>query len=320
MPEGPVGQVVDVAVEAERLGFKRVWIPDEGLAARECYVSLAAVAAATDRVEIGTGITNAYTRHPGVTASAIATLDELSKGRAALGVGAGGGLTLTPLAIDRRKPLTAMRELITACRALWGGDLVDRAGVTGDFAQARMAYGRPDIPIWIAGRGPKVIDTAGEMADGFIMSYVHKDSIADHVAALTAAAAGAGRTRPKICYMTLVATDDRAFESAKAALTFRLVDSPEAVKERIGMTPRDTAALRSAIAEGGPPAAAHLVRDEWVDQFVITGTADQCRIELESLMSQHSIDEFQVSVNDLSTGPETLAAISTLLRPSEVSP
>ena len=124
MPEGPVGKVVDVAVEAERLGFERVWIPDEGLAARECYVSLAAVAAATHRVQVGTGITNAYTRHPGVTASAIATLDELSGGRAALGVGAGGGLTLTPMAIDRVKPLSAMRELSSLEEA--SGKLSDR--------------------------------------------------------------------------------------------------------------------------------------------------------------------------------------------------
>ncbi|MEZ5280851.1 MAG: LLM class flavin-dependent oxidoreductase [Acidimicrobiales bacterium] len=313
MPEGPVGKVVDVAVEAERLGFERVWIPDEGLAARECYVSLAAVAAATHRVQLGTGITNAYTRHPGVTASAIATLDELSGGRAALGVGAGGGLTLTPMAIDRVKPLSAMRELIETCRRLWGGQTVDGPGITGSFADARMGYGRAEIPVWIAGRGPKVIATAGELADGFIMSYVHKDLIDEHVASLATAAEAAAKPRPKICYMTLVASDDRSFASAKQALTFRLVDSPESVKERIGMTPADTAALRSAIAAGGPPAAAHLVKDEWVEQFVIAGSPAQCRAELETLMAAHGIDEFQVSVNDLDAGADTLAAISDLV-------
>ena len=131
MPEGPVDAVVRAAVAAEDLGCSRVWIPDEGLAARECWVTLGAVAAATGSVEVGTGITNAYTRHPGMTAAAVATLDEASGGRAALGIGAGGALTLTALAIERRAPITAMRELVTTSRALWSGETVDRDGGSG---------------------------------------------------------------------------------------------------------------------------------------------------------------------------------------------
>lgn len=100
IPEGPIAGLVEVAVEAERLGFGRCWAYDEGLATRDVYVTLAAIAAATSTIEIGPGITNPYTRHPAQTASAVASLDELSGGRAFLGIGAGGSLTLTPLGID----------------------------------------------------------------------------------------------------------------------------------------------------------------------------------------------------------------------------
>ena len=314
MPEGPVDQVVSAAVAAERLGCSRVWIPDEGLAARECWVTLGAVAAATSSVEIGTGITNAYTRHPGVTAAAVATLDEASNGRAALGIGAGGALALTPLAIERRAPITAMRELAATSRALWSGETVDRDGVAGGFRGARLDYGRPDIPIWLAGRGPRVMRLGGELADGFILSFVHKELIGEHVAVIRGSADEHGRPRPRLCYMTILATTDRAREAARASLTFRLVDSPDHVKARIGLDPRTEADIRRGLSEGGPAAAARFVRDAWVDAFVICGTAEECRAELASLVARHSIDEFQVSVNDLHSAADDLALAAAITR------
>ena len=315
MPEGPVEEVLNAAVTAERLGCSRVWIPDEGLAARECWVTLGAVAAATSTVEIGTGITNAYTRHPGMTAAAVATLDEASGGRAALGIGAGGALTLTALAIERRAPIAAMRELVTTSRALWSGQVVEHEGVAGGFRRARLGYGRPDIPIWVAGRGPRVMRLAGELADGFIMSFVHKQLIGEHVAAINGAASEHGRPRPRLCYMTILATTVRAREGARAALTFRLVDSPHHVKARIGLDAQAEASIRQALSDGGPAAAARFVRDDWVDAFVICGSVDECRDELAALVAANGIDEFQVSVNDLDAAAEDLALAAEIARP-----
>ena len=307
MPEGPVEAVVRAASAAEEIGYGRVWIPDEGLAARECWVTLGAVAAATRSVEVGTGITNAYTRHPGMTAAAVATLDEASGGRAVLGIGAGGALTLTPLAIERRAPLAAMRELVEASRALWAGEVVDGDGAAGGFRAARLGYGRPGIPIWLAGRGPRVMRLAGELADGFILSLVHKELIGEHAATIGGAAREHGRPRPRLSYRTILATTDRARERARAALTFRLVDSPDHVKARIGLDARAEASIRRALSVGGPASAARLVRDDWVDGFVISGTVDECRAELAALVAAHNIDEFQVSVDDLDTAAENLA-------------
>jgi 5,10-methylenetetrahydromethanopterin reductase len=314
MPKGPVGAVLDLAVEAERAGYARVWIPDEGLSARECYVTLGAIAAATDRVQVGTGITNAYTRHPGTTAAAIATLDELSGGRAVFGVGAGGALTLNPLAIERVAPLRAVRNLIDVSRRLWAGESVETAADTGSFHSARMDYGRADIPIWIAGRGPKMMHLAGELADGFILSYVHKELIGDHVASISASASAAGRPRPRLAYMTQIATTDAQLEAARASLTFRLVDSSPETRERVGIGEDDINALRQALADGGPAGAAHLVRPEWVTQFVIAGSPSECASELKTLISENDLDEFQVSVNDIAAGAETLANIASLFQ------
>ena len=168
------------------------------------------------------------------------------------GSGAGGALTLTALAIERRAPITAMRELVTASRALWSGEVVDRDGVVGGFRRARLDFGRPDIPIWVAGRGPRVMRLAGELADGFIMSFVHKELIGEHVAAIRGAADEHDRPHPRLCYMTILATTEAARQSARASLTFRLVDSPDTVKARIGLDPATEAAIRRGLADGGP--------------------------------------------------------------------
>ncbi len=314
MPKGPVAAIVEAAVTAEQLGCKRVWIPDEGLVARECWVTLGAVAAATQSVQIGTGITNAYTRHPGVTAAAVATLDEASAGRAALGIGAGGALTLTPLAIERRAPLLAMRQLVATSRALWAGETVDASGVGGGFVRAQLPFGRPNIPIWLAGRGPKVLRLAGEIADGFIMSFVHKQLLGEHIGAVRDSAAEHGRPSPRLCYMTMIVTTDEAFAAARGALTFRLVDSPKAVKQRIGLTPQTETNIREGLAAEGPAAAASFVRDEWVEAFTICGTVSECQSELTELTTTHQIDEFQVAVGDPTSAEADLSLAASVAR------
>ncbi|MCH2621917.1 MAG: LLM class flavin-dependent oxidoreductase, partial [Acidimicrobiales bacterium] len=82
IPEAPVSVIRELAVRAEELGYRRCWVYDEGLATRDVYVTLAAILQATSRLIVGPGVTNAYTRHPGQSAAAIATLAEMSGGRA----------------------------------------------------------------------------------------------------------------------------------------------------------------------------------------------------------------------------------------------
>lgn len=310
MPEAPVADLVELAALAERLGARRCWVYDEGLVTRDVYVALTAIAAGTEQLLIGPGITNPYVRHPGATAAAIATLDEFSGGRAFLGLGAGGGLTLDPLGIDRVRPLTAVREMIQALRRLFGGETVNLDGSAFSFKDARLTYARPDIEIMLAGRGPKMTELGGTLADGFNLSYIHKELLGGHVAALRKAANG---RRFAVTYSTMIATTDLAFQEARSALSYRLVDSPPDVKERIDMTPADVDAIRGALVTGGPAAAAAFVKPEWVPQFVIAGSAEDCAAELTRLLTDNDIDEFQVPVLDINTGAEIIERASAML-------
>jgi len=296
MPDAPVGDVVELASLAESLGYRRCWVYDEGLVTRDVYVTLAAIALATERIRLGPGITNPYVRHPGVTAAAIATLDELSGGRAFVGVGAGGGLTLDPLGIRRHRPLTAVREMVVALRDLFDGRTVDTEGAVSSFKSASIGFARPGIEIIMAGRGPRMTRLGGEVADGFYLSFIHRDLVERHVSSLRALAEG--RDRPfEIIYSTMVVTTDAELREARAALSFRLLDSPPEVKAMIGMKESEVEAIRDALSTGGPALAADHVREEWVPHFTVVGSVVEAGATLRHLVSRYRIDEFQLPVS-----------------------
>ena len=313
MATGPIGQIVELAQVAESVGCCRCWAYDEGLVTRDVYVTLTAIAAATERIRLGPGITNPYVRHPGATAAAIASLDEVSGGRAFLGLGAGGGLTLNPLAIDRRRPVANVAEMITSLRALWAGDTVTTDGPTFGFHNARLGYGRPDIEIIVAGRGPRMVELGAAQADGFYLGYLHKSLLGPAIETLRAGAATHGRSF-RIVYSTMVATTEADLETARVQLSFRLVDSPPEVRELIGMTSGDEMAIRTALSEGGPSLAAQFVNPDWVPSFVIAGTPAEAGAELRSLMREHGIDEFQVPITELDDGAARIEAMAGMFR------
>lgn len=316
MAERPIAEVVELAALAERCGYRRCWAYDEGLATRDVYVTLAAIAARTDSILLGPGITNPYVRHPGATATAIATLDEMSGGRAFLGLGAGGGLTLGPLAVERTRPVTAVRETATALRKLFAGETVTTDPDSPvSFRGARLDYGRAGIEIILAGRGPRMTALGAEIADGFTLSYVHKELVGETVAALRAGAAASRPGHPfLVTYCTLVVTDDAELEESRRQLSFRLLDSPPRVQRLIGMTEADAAAIREALAAGGPAEAAALVKEEWVPHFCIVGSPAEAATELRALMVGHDIDEFQVSVLGGTRAAERIERTAALFR------
>lgn len=311
MPEGPVSEIVTLAQLAEGLGYGRVWIYDEGIAMRDCYVNLTAVALGTSTVQIGTGITNPYTRHPATTAGAVATLQELSGGRAFLGLGAGGSLTLGPLRTDRTKPLSAVRECLTACRGLLDGDTVTMQARWFELANARIEFATPGTEIWLAGRGTNMLQLGGELANGVMLDFLHRDFFGDYVALVREGAKRSGN-HAKLCYSTLVLTTDEEVEQAKPHFTYRLVDSTDKVKEALGISPDTVEKIRSAMPHG-LDAAAEYIKTDWVRPFVIAGSIDDCAQQLRTLMSRHALDEFQIPVLDLHDAERLMRTVATIV-------
>ncbi|HXJ78435.1 MAG TPA: LLM class flavin-dependent oxidoreductase [Candidatus Methylomirabilis sp.] len=176
----------DVA-RAEELGWDAAFLPDSQLRRRDTYVLLAAAARTTTRILLAPFIANPVTRHPTVTASSIATIDELAPGRTLLGMGIGDtAVRLAGLKPARMHELEASTRLM---RALLDGKEVE----VGAARSARLPHHRP-VPIWIAAGGPRTLRMAGGVADGvFIRVGTHPANIARAVDAIRAGAVAAGR-------------------------------------------------------------------------------------------------------------------------------
>jgi 5,10-methylenetetrahydromethanopterin reductase len=307
-----VAAMVELTREAERLGFQRCWVCDQGLDCRDVFVTLAAAAAHTRTIRLGTGITHPYTRHPAVAAAAIASLDELSGGRAFMGIGAGGIDTLLPFGLERHKPLTAVREMIQLSRALYRGQAVDFAGDLFQLHGARVDYARADLEIWLAGRGTKMLTMGGELADGVLLDFIHKDLLPEHVQWVRAGASATGNT-PRICYGTMIVTTERALEAVRPMMFWRLADSPPALRESLGVSEADITRMRRVVAAEGMPAVGKLIKDDWVRPFVIMGTVAECAAELGGLIARLGINEFMLPLIDIAGAPELMAQVAAVL-------
>ena len=177
---------------AEALGWDAAFLPDSQLRRRDTYVLLAAAARETERIVLATLLANPVTRHPTVTASSIATVDELAPGRTLLGLGIGD--TAVRLAGLRPARVAELESSARLMRALLDGRSVE----VGAARPARLPHHRP-VPIWIAAGGPRTLRMAGGVADGvFIRVGTHPANIAAAVGQIRAGAAEAGRDPTRV--------------------------------------------------------------------------------------------------------------------------
>jgi 5,10-methylenetetrahydromethanopterin reductase len=168
--EYSTAKLVELACLSEDLGYRCLWYTDLRFAA-DCFVGLAAVGAATGRIRLGPGVVDPYSRHPSAIASAIATLDEMTGGRAVLGLGV-GGQGLRQLGLEQRLPVAAMREAVAMIRGLLGGGEYAAQGKVVSLGAAKLSIRpvQPRVPIYFATHGAQVTRLAGEVADGVLIA------------------------------------------------------------------------------------------------------------------------------------------------------
>jgi len=170
VPDEPVYKIGYMAKLAEDHGFQNIWITDH-YNNRDVWTTLAVLSMMTNRIRLGTGVTNPYTRNAAITASSIASINELSGGRAVLGIGPGDRATFEKMGIEWDKPLTRVREAVLAIRAFLAKEQVSQAGFKG----AQMAFSAGRIPIYIGAQGPKMLELAGAIADGVLINASHPE-------------------------------------------------------------------------------------------------------------------------------------------------
>jgi 5,10-methylenetetrahydromethanopterin reductase len=236
----PIRDAMGYASYAEERGFEAVWQADSRLV-REASVPMAAFAATTERIKVGSGVVDCWTRNPARLASVFSTLDDLAPGRIILGIGAWWDPLAAKVGIERARPLTVMREVVEAVRALlanetvtYHGEHVHLDGVELDYVHQER---RPkDVPIYIGATGMQMMELTGAIADGVVLNYlVSPDYDTRAMEHLAAGAERAGRSvddidRPQLVVCSV--DDDRqaALDGARLLVTQYLGQQPHIMK------------------------------------------------------------------------------------------
>jgi len=285
---------LDYVRYAEEKGFEAVWQAESRLV-RDAIVPMAAYAAVTEKIHIGSGVINNWTRNIGLLAATFLTLDDLAPGRIICGIGAWWDPLAKNVGIDRRKPLTAMRETVEVLRKLLN---MERVTYHGEFhyvdgIELDVVHGRReprDVRIMIGATGPKMMEMTGEIADGAVLNYCVPPDYNDMaMEQLEAGAKKAGRTlddidRPQLVVCSVDHDHDKAIDYTRELLTQYLAQQPHIAKAS-GVSMDVVEEIQSIL--GWPAtheqiqAAKHLVPEELIHKITASGTPDEARKKVQ---------------------------------------
>jgi 5,10-methylenetetrahydromethanopterin reductase len=254
----PVQLYPELARRAEQAGFDAFWVSDD-LFLRSVWVILSAAACATERIQLGTCIVNPFTQHPAEIAMAAATLDELSGGRALLGISSGADDFLSWIGLRAERPVTAVAETIAAIRRLFDGD---RSHASGTFVSGwtNAAYLRfpvtRRVPIYVGAMSPRMLELIGSTADGglpLLFPPEHFEEVLTHV---RRGLQRAGREEASVdlaaCIWCSISADRAAAERAlREKIAYYGYSLSPTILARLGLTRADFEPVHEAMTNDG---------------------------------------------------------------------
>jgi 5,10-methylenetetrahydromethanopterin reductase len=309
------GEAIALAKHAVQAGAQSLWVA-EHLGYREAITTCAAFALAAPEPMLVPTAVSPYLWHPTPTAMALATLDELAPGRAAVALGVGNPMFLQESGQKLEKPLRAMREFIEAMRQLWSTEPAHMDGEFVRLAGARLAFKPNPIPIYVAAMGPEMLQLAGRIADGVALSAgLSTDSVRKSLALCAQGAAKRERDQKdfrRAGYIFFGTSNDarEAVHTVRAKLAFVMRNKFLAQNIKDSGIPVDHEAVIAAIAKRDMQGAAALVPDEAVEAFAVAGSPDHCLRRLRDFIDA-GIDE---PVLSLVGSPEKCAFAIDVMR------
>jgi 5,10-methylenetetrahydromethanopterin reductase len=316
----PLREGMEYARYAEEKGFEAVWQAESRLV-RDAIVPMAAFAAVTDRIKVGSGVINNWTRNIGLLAATFLTLDDLAPDRVICGIGAWWDPLAANVGIERRKPLSALRETVELLRRLL---TLENVTYEGEFHQLKgveldVVHGRREprnVPIMIGATGPKMMELTGEIADGAVLNYcVPPEYNIEALEQLEAGAARAGRSlddidRPQLIVCSVHEDRRTALDGAKELLTQYLAQQPHIAKAS-GVKPEVVADIQKIL--GWPAtkeqvrAAMPLVPDELVQRITASGTPAEVKAKVREYMANGATCPILYPLGDVKLMIDTFA-------------
>jgi 5,10-methylenetetrahydromethanopterin reductase len=285
IPNKPINELIKLVKKAEDYGLEYAWVADESPSYpfRDVFVTLASIAMNTKKIKLGTSVCNPYTRHFAMIAVAILSLDEISNGRAVLGIGAGGSLTLSPLKIEMwHKPIKIVKEAVKLIKNLFSGETVNS---DEEFLKAKgiklFDIPKHRIPIYLAARSPKMLKLIGELADGALLSSLPIQYVKEALEYIKEGTLKANRSFNEldiahISRLSISYNEKEAKDAIKTNLAYSIADSPIEVLERFGIKRSEWEALKKALNEKGLEFAKEFVTDKMIDILAIAGSPEEC--------------------------------------------
>ncbi len=285
---------IKIAQYAEQHGFEAVWQAESRLV-RDAIVPMAAFAATTERLKVGSGVINNWTRNIGLLAATFLTLDDLAPDRIICGIGAWWDPLARNVGIERRKPLTAMRETIAVLRRLLR---MENVTFQGEFHQVTgieldVVHGRREprnVPIYIGATGDQMLELTGEIADGCVLNYCVPPEYNDRaIELLDKGARKVGRSladidRPQLVVCAVDHDRDKAIAAAKELLTQYLAQQPHIAKAS-GVSDEIVKKVQSILGWPATKEQVHeamrFVPDDFVLRISATGTPAEARAKVE---------------------------------------
>lgn len=318
----PIRDGMEYARYAEERGFEAVWQAESRLV-RDAIVPMAAFAAVTERIKIGSGVINNWTRNIGLLAATFLTLDDLAPDRIICGIGAWWDPLARNVGIDRRKPLLAMRETVEVMRHLLALENVTFHGEFHhvDGIELDVVHGRREprhVPIMIGATGDKMMEMTGEIADGAVLNYCVPPEYNDKaMELLDVGARRVGRTvyeldRPQLIVCSVHEDRDEAIRGAKMLLTQYLAQQPHIAKAS-GVTQDVVDKIQSIL---GWPATKEQIKqamiyvpDDLVLRITATGTPTEVIAKVQEYVKRGATCPILYPLGDVKLMIDTFATL-----------
>ncbi|MBI3653109.1 MAG: LLM class flavin-dependent oxidoreductase [Acidobacteria bacterium] len=294
----PLREAIAYVQYAEARGFEAVWQAESRLV-RDAIVPMAAFAATTHRIKVGSGVINNWTRNAALIAATFSTLDDLAPHRILCGLGVWWEPLASKVGVQRRKPMQATRETVEVVRRLLA---MEKVTFKGEFVQVEdieidIVHGDrapKNVPIYIGATGMKMMELTGEIADGVLLNYLVSPAYnQEAMAHLQIGAERGGRTvdaldRPQLIVCSLDENREQALDNARKLVTQYLGQQPHIMKasgvsqdlldeiSRVLTWPAEEHQIREAMK---------LVPDEVVQLITASGTPDECRAKVQEYIA-----------------------------------
>lgn len=292
LPNEPVCDIVEVVKVAEDIGFDNVWITDH-YNNRDVFEVLAMVANNTSTIKMGSGVSNPYIRNPVTIAAATATLDEISDGRALVGVGPGDKATMETLNLSWNKPVATVKSAINTIRTLVDGETLNsKASLNGT---SRI---QDYIPIYMAAQGPRMLKASGEVADGTLINASNERDFEVAIPLIKEGIRKSGIQKHNFNYAAYTACSiednlDTAYNNARIVVAFIIAGAPEVVLKRHNIPVNIAAEINQALANHQFKKATSLVSNDMCNAFAVCGNPETIQDKVETF-KKIGINEFVV--------------------------